>query len=164
MQSEGGEVIAPGHREAPTTPADVANRCMNCNSDLSAENLDLKLVAERFGQKEIGRSWREGAEGGCMFCRLITAVEEDAKQRYSVEVWFWEVEIKLPPDGQYLLRLIKGFTALPHVPNPRARSMITIFSKGKAHSIDRYVLIYQHHRFQAPHPLRRIQASASASH
>jgi hypothetical protein len=84
MQSEGGEVIAPGHREAPTTPADVANRCMNCNSDLSAENLDLKLVAERFGQKGIGRSWREGAEGGCMFCRLITAVEEDAKQRYSV--------------------------------------------------------------------------------
>jgi hypothetical protein len=155
MQSEGGQVIAPGHLEAPTPPADVAKRCPNCNSDISVEDLDLESVAEYFGQKEVDRPWEESAEGGCMFCRLITAVKEDAMQQYGF-VWL-TVKLKLNLDGQYLLRLTNSFmTGLPHTLNPALWATNTVFLKGKASSVNRYVSRYQHHRFRSPHPPGKV--------
>lgn len=144
-------VVAPVHVEAPTTPAGVAIRCRKCNSDLFANDLDLKSVTEFFGGISVNESWEEGAEAGCMFCRLITAVWEDAKWRYELD-WSRLLKIELITDGQYLLRLMNGEAKLPHILVPMTWSTITIFVKGKAYSVDRYVLKYQHHRSQSPHP------------
>jgi hypothetical protein len=154
MQPEGGEVIASGHLEVPTTPA-VAKRCRNCNSDLSAGHLDLKSVAECFGQEEVPRSWVESAEAGCTFCRLVTAVEDDAKERYGFG-WLQGVQIGLTTDGQYVLRLPYAITELPHTLEHYVNSTITVYLKGKASPIDRYKLIYQHHRSKSVQPLGGI--------
>jgi hypothetical protein len=151
MQSERGQVIAPGHLEAPTPPADVAKRCPSCNSDISAEDLDLESVAEYFGQRNVFRRWEESAEGGCMFCRLIMAVEKDANQRYKIR-WIGHMKVGLTTDGQYFLHLDTTRTKLPHTLVSRVYSTINVFLQGKASSFDSYVLVYQHHRFKLTHP------------
>jgi hypothetical protein len=151
MQSEGSQVIALGHLEALTTPADVAERCSNCSCALSAEDLYLKSVAEQISQKRVDQHWEKGAEGGCMFCRLITAVEKDAKQQYKIR-WIGHVKVGLTTDGQYFLHLNTARTKLPHTLVSRVYSTINVFLQGKASSVDSYVLIYQHHRFKFTHP------------
>jgi hypothetical protein len=130
-------------------------RCPNCNSDLSAEDLDLKSVARCFGQQEVHRSWKESAKDGCIFCCLVTAVEEDARQRYGFE-WWRDVRIGHTTDGQYLLHLISTTTGLPHTLLPTVVSTTTVLLKGKTSPIDRHVLKYQHNRFQSDQPLGEL--------
>ena len=151
MQSEGSQVIASGHLEAPTTPADVAERCSNCSRPLSAEDLDLKSVAERISQKRVDQRWAKSAAGGCMLCRLIMAVEKDANQRYKIR-WIEYMKVGLTTDGQYFLHLNTAGTELPHTLVSRVYSTINVFLQGKASSFDSYVLVYQHHRFKLTHP------------
>lgn len=131
-------------------------RCSSCNSDLSAEDLDLKSVAKYCGQKEVQRSWEESAEDGCIFCRLITAVWRDARQSYG-RPEETAITIARATDGQYLLRFpFASIYGLPHTLELFSASTITVYLKGKASPVDRHVLVCQHHRFEFAHPVREI--------
>jgi hypothetical protein len=147
MQSEGSEFVASGNPAHSMTPADVVERCSNCNSDLSAEDLDLESVAEYFNQEEVQRYWEEGAAGGCVFCRLVAAVCTDAGQRYRC---YRSGIVRVVPttDERYLLRLVNISPKLPRTVPRGVYATITVYLKGKASLVDRCVLQYQHHRFQ----------------
>lgn len=147
--------MAPGHLEAPATSADVAKRCTNCNSDLSANDLDLKSVKRFVGTAAAENHWDEGAEAGCMFCRLITAVKDHARQQDGRG----QFDMRLGPnlDGQYHLSLsIWSMTGLPHTLSSEIWATVTVFLKGKVSSVNRYVSRYQRHRYPSPHPPGKV--------
>jgi hypothetical protein len=146
MQSECSEFLASGHPASSMTPADRVERCSNCNSDLSAADLDLESVAEYFNQEEVQRYWEEGAAGGCVFCCLIATVWADAGQQYRCYRSGY-VRLELTTDEQYLLRLVNILSKLPQTAHRGVYATITLYLKGKASSVNRYVLRYQHHRF-----------------
>jgi hypothetical protein len=163
MQYEGSEHVA-FTRPAPSImPTDMAKRCSNCNSDLSADDLDLKSVVEYFNQEEAQRYWEEGAANGCLFCRLIASVWADAGQQYRCYRSGY-VKIGLTTDGQYFLHLVNILSKLPHTVHRGVYATIAIYLEGKASPFDRYVLPNQHRRFWSSHSLREIQADPSASH
>lgn len=138
MQYEGSEHVT-FTRPAPSImPTDMAKRCSNCNSDLSADDLDLKSVAEYFNQEEAQRYWEEGAANGCLFCRLIAAVWADAGQQYRCYRSGY-VKIGQATNGQYFLRLVNILSKLPHTVDRGVYATIAIYLEGKASPFDRYV-------------------------
>ncbi|KAG9187875.1 hypothetical protein G6011_05746 [Alternaria panax] len=128
MQPEGSEFVASEYPAPSTTPADIVERCSNCNSDLSADDLDLKSVAGYFNQEETHRRWEEGAADGCIFCHLIAAVWADAAQQSRCYRSGY-VKVGLVTDERYSLRLVNILSKLPHTLDRGVYATIAIYLK-----------------------------------